>query len=469
MNLTMQSPVQSELNSFERPMMFISNEYPFNNSREELNTLSKRVLRAINQSEARFENKSNREKSEKQWVKQSQIHKRDSSSVIKFDDKIYSEQKQVGCLKNTANKNSLPNTIIELDSGILDHALKNNGSLDLKDNNGITPLMEAAGKSTTDSDFATIRDMIHKGAKIDTQDKQGNTAIIWLIKSFYQLQNDDQINLKIKVMDYLYNNGTDMTLAGTAGFTPMMYAVAVNNSKAFNRSYRKAEDFKKFNNAGETALHLALKDDSDPIILNLLVALSRLMNIKDNKGHGPFMIASFRGLNKTMDTILKNHANINEQDTHGWTALMHAVNCDDEHTVDYLLGKGANAHIKNCCNKDVFMMSRDQGKEHILSLLLSKTTAKTPGDKGMYSLEVCKKNCQFAESIAGQEDITKINLNNVTWIKIPDVKDRHNMNDTVASKGSSLSTLIPICISVLINGAYLSFRHLFAKRLPLSE
>ncbi|WP_413741542.1 ankyrin repeat domain-containing protein [Sodalis sp. RH15] len=449
-------------------MHMISNYTNFIKNREELNILTKNVKRAINESEKRFEMKVNEREYTNKWVEKLKISKREIF-FAEVDAKMnINNHDRYDCRKNISSISRFPEMDVVFDNGKKAYAKNINNTL--QDNDGITPLMKAIGNNDS---LNKIRDLIHSGVSLDIQDKQNNTAVIWLIKSLNNLGNETQIQTKLEIMENLFLAGANLTIAGTAGFTPMMYAVAVNSVPAFKMSYRSAEDFRCVNDAGETSLHLALKYDADPKILTVLIDLYKFMNVKDTRGYTPFMMASFRSRYDIMDTFLTKGGDINDFDAYGWTALMHAVNCDDVETMNYLLAKGASVLIKDCCNKDALNIAQEQGRNHMVNLLLPKIKVESETVKGVKHDPqlVCGNICNL---IAGPRlnDSHNITVHNNTQYEIIDIEHREMLTDVAASAASRSVPFTPMLITRVMQGIYdgvrkLSITQTFCKKKPV--
>ncbi len=462
MNVTLQSYVPASRANLV-PMHVISNDSIFINNRGGLDLLAKKISLAINEGEKRFEMKTSSSGNSKNWVEKLKVNKRDIFFTKPVVKKIDSTHDRYECVKNGEIKNRLPEKDIALDIGCLSYARKSE-----HDNNGITPLMAAIGNNGS---LDEIRNLISKKASVDIQDKKNNTALIWLIKSLYRVNNEKQLQSKVVIMENLFHAGANMTLAGPAGFTPMMYAIAVNSVPAFKMSYRNAEDFRSINDAGETSLHLALKYDADPQILKVLISLYNFMNVKDKRGYTPFMMASFRARHDIMDTLLKKGGDINDFDARGWTALMHAVNCDDEVTVNYLVAKGAKILIKDCCNKDTLMMAQEQKKNHMVNLLLPKANSESAMLKSVQNdLRLfCENKCDLIDESESPQHNNSLDDHDHTRYEIIDIQHRALLLDAAASTASKSVPFTPFLIKRVIQGLYDGIREFIITRTPLTK
>lgn len=363
--MDLQLYIQIESINFVAPVIYEKNGFNYNDT-VMLDSLASKILRAINESEKRFGVKPRQMAGARRCSEDQKLDNEHNISVYNFKDKIDKQQAALGCLKDRRPENGLPDSNVNLDSHLFVF-FKIANNFNIQDKNGISPLMEAAGNKSLND----VNALLLKGAPVDRQDKQGNTALSWVIKSLNLLQNDEQVKDKLAIINTLLDNGANVDLPGTAGFTPLMYTVAINNAEAFKRAFKKGPNYELKNDAGETALQMAIKNNATEEIYTSLMRASYKNKQVDKNGHTPFMVASFRGRQDRMKSLLLKNADINIQDTQGWTALMHAVNCDDAETVEFLLKEGADPNIKNYCDKSAVALAYEQGKKQIAWMIFT--------------------------------------------------------------------------------------------------
>ena len=89
---------------------------------------------------------------------------------------------------------------------------------------------------------------------------------------------------------------------------------------------------------GQTALHIALKDDSDKAIKSLLAHPGLDVNAANAAGETPLMLAALRGRLDLAKMLAQRGAAVNRV---GWTPLHYACSGPDEGVVAWLLAQGA--------------------------------------------------------------------------------------------------------------------------------
>ncbi|WP_307972317.1 ankyrin repeat domain-containing protein [uncultured Brachyspira sp.] len=70
------------------------------------------------------------------------------------------------------------------------------------------------------------------------------------------------------------------------------------------------------------------------------------INIKDDKGNTPLIIASYNGHKEIVSMLIKNKANINDRNNEGDTAVMEACKQKNMDIIAILIKNGAKLEIK---------------------------------------------------------------------------------------------------------------------------
>ncbi|XBS70555.1 ankyrin repeat domain-containing protein [Acerihabitans sp. KWT182] len=267
----------------------------------------------------------------------------------------------------------MPLGTIDVDIEPLDPESITRGNVNDGNEDGVTPLMRVA---LTTNDIKHVKSLLRKRANLDQQDKGGNTVLMWVVKSLFRLKNETRCEMKLSILDLLLNRGADVNLADNEGYTPMMIAAMGNDEKSFAKLVNKKAMVELTNQNGETALHLAIKYNASTTIINSLNSFYQKMNVRDNNGHSPFMIASFRRKLDLMRTYHDKGVDINEFDVKGWTALMYAVNCGDADVVNLLKELGADFNLADSHGKTALEIARIL-QNSTMALLLRKLGAFT--------------------------------------------------------------------------------------------
>ena len=70
------------------------------------------------------------------------------------------------------------------------------------------------------------------------------------------------------------------------------------------------------------------------------------VNIKDDKGNTPLIVASYNGHKEIVSMLIKNKANLNDKNNEGDTAIMEACKQKNIDIIAILIKNGAKLEIK---------------------------------------------------------------------------------------------------------------------------
>lgn len=105
---------------------------------------------------------------------------------------------------------------------------KNNNSA-FRDENGLTPLHYAAypGRGSIGNQLGNIKELLNHNAHINAQNNQGETPLLWAIKSVnnFTFRSASCIPQLKEVIELLINNNCDVNMPDKCGVTPLHEAV----------------------------------------------------------------------------------------------------------------------------------------------------------------------------------------------------------------------------------------------------
>lgn len=194
-------------------------------------------------------------------------------------------------------------------------------------------LLEEAAKN--DTQLKTIKEYLHLGADINYQDANGYTALMIAVDN----QNE-------RLAEYLLRQGANPLLSNKYGEKP---SDLTSQNYSIYRSLKKAEKMAE--------LETLTKREKYSLLLQELVS--------DSEANA-----------QNIDELLDSGADINYQNSKGFTALMLAVDAGNERIAEYLLENGANPLIRNRRGYTARkLVSQHSGLSHILKAyeLLSAT------------------------------------------------------------------------------------------------
>ena len=294
---------------------------------------------------------------------------------------------------------------------------------DTQDNEGKTALMKAC----TFGNLDTAAILLHNGAHVDTQDNEGKTALMKACK-----EGDENI------VQLLLNNKARVNMQDNEGKTALMMLNALDVRK-MRELLKKNANVNLQDKDGRTALMKYCEMDSE--IIQHLLDSNADVNLQDNKGRTALMIACERGNFWTVKVLIDFSADVNLQDSKGKTALMKTCelfiaaeypqllelhrgvpedvdksefeNVRASSIVKLLLDNGAQVHLQDSEGVTALMIACQKGVETCVEYLTrTDSDVNLQDNKGKTAL---MRACRV-----GIEDIVKILLNKTAQINLRD-------------------------------------------------
>jgi len=120
---------------------------------------------------------------------------------------------------------------------------------------------------------------------------------------------------------------------------------------------------------GQTALHLALRDQSPSVVHALLKIAALDVNAVNANGETPLMMAALRGELEWASLLIARGAKVHQD---GWSPLHYAAAGPEPRIVAMLLDRGAPIDARSPNNTTPLMMAAGYGAEPIVDLLLAR-------------------------------------------------------------------------------------------------
>ena len=267
----------------------------------------------------------------------------------------------------------------------LKYLLTKKVNLNIRDENGLTPLHFVSSNNGISTDLAKL--LINKGANVNAKDKDGNTPLHWAVDS----ENKEMIEL------LLTQKGIDVNAKNQHGYTPL-YEAARNFLHIQNEDYRevmkeimkllvqKGADINIPDMFGDTALHemahKVLVGDASKEDVKFLIELGADVNAQNQDGRTPLYWA-IQNWNKEMIKLLvQNGADPNVSDMYGNTVLHEMVSeipvgDASQEDVEFLIEHGADVNAKNQDGRTplhlaVLNVINSNGSEEMIAFLRQK-------------------------------------------------------------------------------------------------
>jgi ankyrin repeat protein len=118
---------------------------------------------------------------------------------------------------------------------------------------------------------------------------------------------------------------------------------------------------------GQTALHIALKDDSEKALASLLKHPQLDVNAANGAGETPLMLAAIAGRLEVARQLAERGAQINRE---GWTPLHYACSGPDNGVARWLLAQGADIDARSPNGSTPLMLASGYGGLSTAEMLL---------------------------------------------------------------------------------------------------
>lgn len=263
-------------------------------------------------------------------------------------------------------------------SGDIESAKLHINNVNIKFDEGQTPLMEAAENCFID----IVELLIKNGANVDATNDNGETA---LLKTIHQYNN----SIARDIIDLLIKNSDNLDIMSNDGDTPLTSCACHNDTVTIKLLIVNGASIDLGDSEdGETALMCAARFNNKDSV-TLLIDEGANIDLKDKSGKSALIKAVEYESYDSLEVLVDNNAQLfnnnfktalyvaiekddfismvllkkellNEQDENGNTLLLKSCKYKEDSVIEFLVKKGADYHIEN------------NAGESILSILESK-------------------------------------------------------------------------------------------------
>lgn len=204
--------------------------------------------------------------------------------------------------------------------------------------------------------------------------------------SMYSVLDDEALDFQDETKDDAFNimeeginssiDNLDLEDKDNAGMTALHRAVRDNSLHSAESLIQQGANARSRANDGKTALHYAclqLHVDIDLDIMKLLLGLSQAkeaIDLKDDNGQTPIHYAARRGHNEGIKLLADYGASINVLDSYGFSPYLWAVIAGNNNTVKLLLSLGVDINSTDMDGKSALQWAASQGHRQVVELLL---------------------------------------------------------------------------------------------------
>jgi ankyrin repeat protein len=204
---------------------------------------------------------------------------------------------------------------------------------DLHGKTETTPLFDAV-RLDTPSALPLVDALLKSGAKTDSRDSLGRTALI----ASAQLQH-------AALVQRLLQSGANDELVDNTGHTALMYAAMSGSEETVHLLTARNASLDRRDNDGNSALMLAAAAGNTGAVAQLIAAGASTQGNK--AGVTALMLAASSGQEAIVKKLLAAGLKPDAQNKHGDTALMFAARAGQVSTLQALLAAGADAKLRN--------------------------------------------------------------------------------------------------------------------------
>lgn len=304
---------------------------------------------------------------------------------------------------NNALKNSLYSENPDSDE---EAALENLADVDVKDDNGCTPLLAAV---INNNSLSVIEKLVTAKANVNATCLGDKTPLMILAEQTDARYDSDE---QLKKAQYLLAHKADPNLKDKDGNTALIYAVKNHTDKAFISSLVSAgADINLTNDAEQTPLWVALLSEEPAETVKMLIEHGANPNQPDTRGETPlwYMLRT-DGNTETACILIRGGADVNTPNAAGDLPLWYAFNRNvDEKLLETIIAHQTDLNIKNE-NGDtplIYAVKNDY-PANIVKQLLSKGADPSIADRNGYTIYDIMQSNQFYD-----ETVKKRNRNRV--------------------------------------------------------
>ena len=236
---------------------------------------------------------------------------------------------------------------------------------------------------------------LERGVRIDVQDRNGTTPLIFAISQ-----------RRFDTADRLIEKGADPSIANGSGVTPLHYAAVRGARDIARKLIARGADVNAVTDGKETPLHFAAVWADDIEIVNLLLENGAETEIKDDYGRTPFCLTARETGNADIGKRLLHHgADPNTVDRFGSTPLNLAAWRGFGRFVNLLLDSGATVPLRGQEAEEITLFAANRGLDRLFTVLAdggADLTIRNGFDGSLLHSAAAGGSMEIVRSLAGR-------------------------------------------------------------------
>lgn len=183
---------------------------------------------------------------------------------------------------------------------------------------------------------------------------------------------------------------TCFSVANAGSYEDFFGAVRTGDARTVRQLVERGFDPNSRDPQGQTALHLAFRDQSTAIVEALWSVPSLDVDALNAHGETPLMMAALKGEFEWVKRLLARGAKVHQA---GWSPLHYAATGPEAQIVALLLDRGAVVDAESPNRSTPLMMASQYGTEASVDLLLARgADARRRNDLGLDATEFARRS-----------------------------------------------------------------------------
>jgi ankyrin repeat protein len=174
------------------------------------------------------------------------------------------------------------------------------------------------------------------------------------------------------MLQLLLEHFAEINTSNEAGMTPFHLAVQEGELAIVKLLIDNKAKTSTINSAGNAAIHTATKSKNIELVKLIISEIPTDVNLKDQKGLSPFLLAVKDGNFALIQYFLKNKANLADTSHSGLTATQLTMSSDSLKTLDFLIKKGAKLNQVTKDGQSLLHLAAQAGSLNIIKFLVKK-------------------------------------------------------------------------------------------------